>query len=79
MALSVDAFAEASRPKRALCTVAKVLADLSKADAAVLVEVLADDSVTHSAIEKVLSGEGVKLPQNTIARHRRKECACAER
>lgn len=76
MALSVDAFITASQPRRALCTVAKILDGLDPKDRAVLQGALDDPGVTHAAIERVLIGEGYKLGQSTVARHRRHGCAC---
>ena len=76
MPLSADAFRTASRPRRAVCGVTKVLGSLSDADRKVLEAALADPDVTHAAIERVLAAEGIELPQGTVRRHRNGECAC---
>lgn len=76
MPLSADAFVSASRPRRATCTVAKILSDLGSGDRKVLADALENADVTHSAIAAVLLGEGFKVNQGTIARHRRGGCAC---
>ena len=76
MVLSLDDFAVASRPKRSVCTMAKVFDALNDKDTAVLSAALADVAVTHAAIAAVLEANGHKINQGTIARHRRNQCTC---
>ncbi|HEY7822318.1 MAG TPA: hypothetical protein VIG24_05775 [Acidimicrobiia bacterium] len=65
------------RPSRR-CVIALILEDLPGEDAAELVEILADESVTHKAIAAALIGRGYDLGRNAkqVARHRRRECEC---
>jgi len=76
MALSLDAFAEASRPKRMQCSVAKIGGALEAKDAAVLAEALANPDVTNTAVASVLTAAGHKIAPCTVSRHRKGECAC---
>lgn len=75
MGLLDDFKNEGVRP-RVRCQVTVILDTMSKGDAADLRAALADITVTGAAIERVLGRRGVKLSQNSITRHRRKECTC---
>lgn len=74
--LSMDAFLAASKPRRAVCHIVKVLDALDPKKRAVLEAALANDDVTHAGIEKVLTDNGFQVRQGSIARHRRGSCAC---
>ena len=78
MSLSPDAFKVASRPRRSLCTVARVLNALEPKDRTVVEEALGNDDITHSAIAQVLQAEGHDLKQGTVSRHRRGACGCED-
>ena len=76
MALSLDDFTSASRPSRANCSVRQILEALDAADAGVVEAALADDTVAHVAIAKVLSANGHAVAQGTVGRHRSGACSC---
>lgn len=73
MGLSLEAFVAESKPKREQCGVRKVLDRLDAKDRGVLEAALADESVTHVAIERVLKAEGHVVQ---VGRHRNGGCAC---
>jgi hypothetical protein len=76
MSLSLDAFKEASKPVRAPCSVTVLLRSLDAKDRAALEEALADASVSHTAIAKVLTAEGHRTTGQTVGRHRTGGCLC---
>lgn len=57
------------------CSFSQPLA-LSDADRADLDKVLADVTVRPSAISKALQARGIPIKQQTVARHRRRDCSC---
>lgn len=77
MALTAEAFAEASRPRRQRCGMFSVLAALDAQDRAVVEQVLADGSINANAIARTLEANGHKVSQQTVQRHRREQCSCA--
>jgi hypothetical protein len=76
MALDLTDFTTASRPRRTVCTVARVLAALDPKDRDVVTAALANEDITHSAIANVLQSAGHDLKQGTVSRHRRGGCSC---
>jgi len=62
------------------CSVGRLLAELPKAEAGGLREMLdAPWRVwPHSEIEKALEAEGHRFGQGQVGRHRRKTCRCAD-
>ena len=76
MALSLDDFTSASRPKRMQCTLGQVLDALDDDDEKVVRAAIADENVTHSAIAKVLVANGHTITQGVVGRHRKGDCAC---
>lgn len=57
------------------CTVCDLLRTLGKEDLAALTDALADPSLAHAQIYRALRSEGYTIKANTIARHRKGECA----
>ncbi len=76
MTIKLDDLVRASRPRRSVCSVAKVLALLDAKDREVLDAAMTNDAITHSAIAIVLTAEGHDIQQGTISRHRRGVCTC---
>ena len=76
MAWSLDEFVAASRPARAVCSIAKILESLDAKDRAVLDGALRNTDVTHAAIATVLCANGHDIRQSTVSRHRRNGCTC---
>jgi hypothetical protein len=63
------------RINRLQCSVGSLLESLPDADAAALADALAGDA-TAAQISRVLQGHGHDIAGNTLARHRRGDCAC---
>ena len=76
MALSIEEFTAASSPRRAVCSVAKILGVLDAKDRAVLTDAMRNPNVTHAAVAKVLCANGHDVRQSTVSRHRGGGCAC---
>ena len=57
------------------CTVTRVLDELPADRAAKLREALAS-KVTSARLARALEHSGIRLPANTVGRHRRHECRC---
>lgn len=79
MALSLDAFTEASQPCRPECPVVRITKSLGPKDRDVLTAAVDSDGITHAAIAKVLTDNGHKISQDAVGRHRRGDCACGHR
>ena len=60
------------------CGVSKVLDALKPADRADLESAIADKVITGSQIARALSKRGQRLAAQTIAKHRRGDCNCAQ-
>lgn len=72
MSLLSDVQGEAVKHKP--CKVLGIaLADSDRAD---LDLALADPSITHAAIVRALRARGCAISEQTIRRHRRRECSC---
>ena len=56
------------------CSVCLTLEGLDKTDRAALEGVLADATVQHEALSRVLRAEGINLAAQTLSRHRKGEC-----
>lgn len=78
MALSLDDFV-ARKHKGPRCTVTVILAALDAKDRDVLTAALTDPDVQSSQIAQVLTDNGHKIGEGTVAKHRRKGCACDRR
>lgn len=76
MGLTLEGFRSAVGVAGTACGVTRVLKSLSESDQKVLTAALADATIQHSAIERVMKAEGHRLPALTIGRHRRGECSC---
>lgn len=74
MSLLQDIYAY--RPAKMPCSFISVMQQLDEQDRADLVTALADTNVMTSAILNALKGRGFDVSKNTMARHRRGECAC---
>jgi hypothetical protein len=57
------------------CTVCELLRTLDADDLAALTDALDDASLAHAQIYRALRAEGYAIRPNTVARHRRGECA----
>jgi ABC-type Fe3+ transport system substrate-binding protein len=57
------------------CSVCSLIQDLPEPEAKQLVKVLADPTVSKSAVARVLTNNGHKIAPGTITRHARGECA----
>lgn len=79
MALSLDVFVEASKPKRVKCGLGEIIDSLTPKDREVLAAALTSTAVTHSAIAKVLTDAGHPIKQGTVNRHRAGKCSCGPR
>lgn len=67
-------------PHGCVCGVGKLLTGLPKAEGDALRAMLAEDSGwQHRQIASVLVDEGHTVGRKSVERHRRMECACAER
>lgn len=66
---------EAAATKGPRCGVVKVFATLDKVDAAALQQAL-ESSAPHAFIAEALAAIGVKVPAQTLSRHRRGLCSC---
>lgn len=62
----------------AVCSIRQISQKLDPADRAELHEVLADPSVMHVAISRVLTDMGYKVIPSTVRRHRNGECRCRQ-
>lgn len=70
------AAASMSHRKGPLCTVARIMAEMSEIDATDLDTAFKDPKYSNKSIFMVLRGRGYDVAQTTVARHRRGECAC---
>lgn len=70
----IDDVNAASRPPGPRCSFARL--DLPDADAADLEQVLADAAIPASAIAKALQARGHAIKQQTVTRHRQRDCSC---
>lgn len=77
MGLLDDIQAE-STPRPQVCSVAKVIAELSPAEAKELETALADEGIPHTAITRVLNRRGFSMHDKRVANHRRGACACSK-
>lgn len=77
MGLLDDIQAEAA-PRPTACSIAKVLEQLDPAEAKDLEAALADESITHTAITRVLNRRGFNMHDKRVAGHRRGVCACSK-
>lgn len=64
----------AARPPGPRCSFARL--DLPPADAADLELVLADATIPASAIAKALQARAIPIKQQTVTRHRQRDCSC---
>ncbi len=74
-------FEAASKPAKMPCGVAAVFAQLEETDpdrAEALRAALAAEHIKGTAVSKVVSGWGYRLPQATVQRHRRGVCSCGD-
>jgi hypothetical protein len=63
------------KPKpTSLCSVCKLLQSVTKEEANLLNERLADSEIPSAAISRVLIKNGYKIAASTIGRHKRGEC-----
>lgn len=76
MPLSLDDFANESKPSRSPCSMAEVRAALSPSDLKALDQALATPGFTHAAIARVLRRAGHQVAQGTVSRHRLGNCSC---
>lgn len=60
------------------CQMRTVLDKLPDGDKETLTNLLKDESVTGSAIARVLRGRGYQITEGSLRRHRRGECSCKE-
>lgn len=58
------------------CTIKRILDVMSKEDAKVLTQALADPLIKGTAIRKALIANGYQLSDGVVTRHRRQECTC---
>ena len=58
------------------CTMGIVLQELPEDDIKGLLQALDNPTIKSTAIRRALEGRGYKVNDNTIGRHRRKECLC---
>lgn len=70
------AAASASHRKGPLCTVARILSEMTELDASDLDTAFRDLKYSNKSILVVLRARGYDVAQTTVARHRRGECAC---
>lgn len=61
-------------PKRAWCSVCELFKKLSKAEQVALQARFDDESISHTSLSTVLKKNGHNLSDQTIGRHRRKQC-----
>ena len=61
-----------------LCVFVTIRAALTKPDATDLDECLADPTVSAVQIQRGLAAEGHRTSVETVRRHRRGECTCAQ-
>lgn len=73
--VDLSEFLNLSRP-RSSCVVAAALAGLADEERAQLVAALAEPAITHTAISKWLKAREQKSSEQTIRRHRNRECCC---
>jgi len=64
---------------RPVCTVSRVLEQLTPEDRQALLDALADPTVLLSAIERALRVDGIEIAAQTLGRHRRGDCHCGAR
>lgn len=69
-----DEVAAVSRRPGPQCSFARLT--LPAEDAADLDAVLADATIPASAIAKALQARGVPIKQQTVTRHRQRDCSC---
>lgn len=63
-----------------VCSWAKLLDQLDKADRADVDAAVADESITGAAIVRALRARGHKVTEKAVRRHRREECVyCGHR
>ena len=69
---------EQTRAMKVQCTVTRAISNLKPADREAAVKALADGSVMHSTLARVLTqyAKGVKVTSQSVSRHRRGDCAC---
>lgn len=58
------------------CHVALTASNLSKEDATILFEVIADPAWSINALVEALAARGVPLSRTVIERHRKGKCLC---
>jgi hypothetical protein len=61
-------------PRRSWCSTCTLLASLPAEECKLLEAKMADKSISHSSISKVLKANGYDLATGTLGRHRRGEC-----
>ena len=75
--LSLDAFKQASKPKKGpRCTIRAIADALDPKDRAALVDALGSEAITGAGIARVLSAAGHEVAAPVVNRHRRGECDC---
>lgn len=74
-----ESIVAAGRKPGGTCTIATIMAALSKPDADDFAACLADPQFTASQISRGLAAEGHKVGVHTVQRHRNQECACEHR
>jgi len=57
------------------CTICTLLDELPAEDAEALREALGDSGIQGSQIARALQSEGHTVAQNTVTRHRRRDCS----
>lgn len=76
MSLDLEAFRAAKVGPGSPCSVARILSTLDPADRTVLEDALADETIGHSAIERVLAANNMKPGSGQVGKHRRGACRC---
>ena len=62
-------------PPASVCSVCTLITELPEAESKQLVKVLADPTVSKSAVARILTNNGHRIAPGTITRHTRGECA----
>lgn len=79
MSLADDLSGLANEPvSRMRCSIGLLLESLDGSDRDALVVAVYDDNVRPTSLSRVLRSHGHKVSEQTIRRHRRRECRCPD-
>jgi hypothetical protein len=79
LADEVRAAAATARGPGSQCVVGTILRSLPESDAADLLEVMGDRTISATVIARVLADRDIRVNHQSIGRHRRGDCCCGTR